>query len=99
VGPLVASDDLERAKRLATVQQAEAGFDPIPFDAPAARALGKVAAAYRRSGRKPVARSCAAMITATALANGLPLDTANPEDLLGIDGLNLRPGEVPGPRS
>lgn len=91
VGPLVAADDVERARRLATVQQAEADFDPIPFDAAAARAFGQVAASYRRSGRKPAARSFDAMIAATALANGLPLYTANPDDFAGIDGLVVRP--------
>lgn len=91
VGPLVAADDAERARRLATVQQAEADFDPIPFDAAAARAFGQVAASYRRSGRKPAARSFDAMIAATALANGLPLYTANPDDFAGIDGLVVRP--------
>lgn len=99
VGPLVASDDIERARRLAAVQQAEADFDPIPFDAAAARAFGRVAASYRRSGRKPAARSFDAMIAATALANGLPLYTAVPDGFLGIDGLVLRPVEVAGPRS
>ena len=98
VGPLVAADDLERARRLATLQQAEADFDPIPFDAAAARAFGQVAASYRRSGRKPAARSFDAMIAATALANGLPLYSANPDDFAGIDGLVLRPVEVPGSR-
>lgn len=91
VGPLVAADDAERARRLATVQQAEADFDPIPFDAAAARAFGQVAASYRRSGRKPAARSFDAMIAATALANGLPLYTANPDDFAGIDRLVVRP--------
>jgi predicted nucleic acid-binding protein len=91
VGPLVATDDLERARRLGTLQQAEADFDPIPFDAAAARAFGQVAASYRRSGRKPAARSFDAMIAATALANGLPLYTANPDDFAGIDGLVVRP--------
>jgi tRNA(fMet)-specific endonuclease VapC len=91
VGPLVATDEAERARRLATVQQAEADFDPIPFDAAAARAFGQVAASFRRSGRKPAARSFDAMIAATALANGLPLYSANPDDFAGIDGLMLRP--------
>lgn len=95
VGPLVAADDIERARRLAQVQQAEADFDPIPFDAPAARAYAQVAAAYRRSGRKPAARSFDAMIAATAIANDLPLYTANPADFAGIDGLAVR--AVPGP--
>jgi len=97
VGPLVATDDAERARRLATVQQAEADFDPLPFDAAAARAFGQVAASFRRSGRKPAARSFDAMIAATALANGLPLYTANPEDFAGIDGLVLRPVSNPRP--
>ena len=38
VGPLVPDDESERARRLAQVQQAEADFDPIAFDAAAARA-------------------------------------------------------------
>jgi len=97
VGPLVATDDAERARRLATVQQAEADFDPLPFDAAAARAFGQVAASFRRSGRKPAARSFDAMIAATALANGLPLYTANPGDFAGIDGLVLRPVNNPRP--
>ena len=91
VGPLVATDEGERARRLATLQQAEADFDPIPFDAAAARAFGQVVASYRRSGRKPAARSFDAMIAASALANGLPLYTANPDDFAGIDGLVVRP--------
>jgi tRNA(fMet)-specific endonuclease VapC len=95
VGPLVATDDAERARRLATVQQAEADFDPLPFDAAAARAFGQVAASFRPSGRKPAARSFDAMIAATALATGLPLYTANPADFEGIEGLVLRPVLVP----
>jgi predicted nucleic acid-binding protein len=95
VGPLVATDDAERARRLAHVQQAEADFDPIPFDAAAARAFGIVASAYRRSGRKPAARAFDALIAATAIANGLPLYTANPDDFAGIDDLVVR--TVPAP--
>ena len=97
VGPLVATDEAERARRLAHVQQAEADFDPIPFDAAAARAFGIVASAYRRSGRKPVARAFDALIAATAIANGLPLYTANPADFAGIDGLVVRTVPAPDP--
>lgn len=97
VGPLVATDEAERARRLAHVQQAEADFDPIPFDAAAARAFGIVASAYRRSGRKPVARAFDALIAATAIANGLPLYTANPADFAGIDGLVVRAVPAPDP--
>jgi tRNA(fMet)-specific endonuclease VapC len=89
VGPLVASDPAQRAARLAHLQQAEADFDPLPFDADAARAFGQVAAALRRSGRKASARAYDAMIAAIAMANGLPLYTCNPDDFAGIDGLTV----------
>lgn len=89
VGPLVASSDDERAARQAHVQQAEADFDPLPFDAAAARAFGGVAASLRRSGRKTKARAFDAMIAATALANRLPVYTCNPGDFAGIDGLTV----------
>jgi len=75
VGPLVAQTDQERAARQAHLQQAEADFDPIAFDAAAARAFGQVAASLRRSGRKRAARAYDAMIAATAVANGLPVYT------------------------
>ena len=90
VGPLVAADDAERAARQARLQQAEADFDPLPFDADAARAFGRVAASLRGACRKVQARSYDAMIAATAIANGLPLYTVNPGDFQGIDGLDLR---------
>ena len=89
VGPLVATTEVDRAARLAHLQQAEADFDPLPFDADAARAFGRVAAALRRAGRKTTARAYDAMIAATALANGLPLYTCNPGDFRGIDGLTV----------
>ena len=89
VGPLVARDDAERAARQAHLQQAEADFDPLPFDAEAARAFGRVAASLRRSGRKASARSYDAMIAATAVASGLPLYTCNPSDFSEIDGLEV----------
>jgi tRNA(fMet)-specific endonuclease VapC len=57
VGPLVAGSEGERAARQAHLQQAEADFDPLPFDAAAARAFGRVVASLRRSGRKPAARA------------------------------------------
>lgn len=89
VGPLVASTDAERAARQAHLQQAEADFDPLPFDAQAARAFGRVAASLRRAGRKASARAYDAMIAATALAHGLPVYTCNPNDFAGIEGLDV----------
>jgi tRNA(fMet)-specific endonuclease VapC len=89
VGPLVADSDAERAARQAHLQEAEATFDPLPFDAAAARAFGRVAASLRRSGRKPGARAYDALIAATAIANALPLYTCNPDDFSGLDGLEV----------
>ena len=95
VGPLIASTDAERAARQAHLQQAEADFDPLPFDAPAARVFGRVAASLRRPGRKVNARAYDAMIAATALANGLPVYTCNPNDFAGIEGLEVVPVALP----
>ena len=89
VGPLVAENDTERAARQAHLQQAEADFDPLPFDAVAARAFGQVAADLRRAGRKASARAYDALMAAIAVARGLPLYTVNPDDFSGINKLEL----------
>lgn len=89
VGPLIAPTDHERDVRQAHVQQAEADFDPLPFDAAAARVFGRVAASLRRAGRKPAARAYDAMIAAVAIANALPLYTCNPDDFSGINDLDV----------
>lgn len=97
VGPLVASDPREQAIRQLRLQQAEADFRPLPFDAAAARSFGRVAASLRRAGRKSSARAFDAMIAATAIANDLPLFTCNPSNFENIDDLDLR--SVPHPDS
>ncbi len=89
VGPLATADETERSRRQAHLQQAEADFDPLPFDDAAARAFGRVAADLRAAGRKPAARAYDALIAATAIANGLPLYTANPSDFEGITELEV----------
>jgi tRNA(fMet)-specific endonuclease VapC len=89
VGPLVATDDKERAARQARLQQTEAAFEPLPFDVAAARAFGGVAASLRRSGRRTAARVFDAMIAAIAVASDLPVYTCNPRDFDGIDGLRV----------
>lgn len=91
VGPLATDDEHERELRQAHLQQAEADFRPLPFDDRAARAFGRVAASLRRSGRKPAARAYDALIAATALANGLPVYSANARDFDGIEGLDVVP--------
>lgn len=89
VGPLVAHDERVRAARQAHLQEAEADFDPLPFDRASARAFGQVAASLRRSGRKTAARAYDTLIAATAMAHGLPVYTCNAADFEGIDGLQV----------
>lgn len=95
VGPLVARDDGERSAGQAHLQQAEADFEPLPFDASAARAFGRVASALRKAGRKPAARAYDAMIAAIALSCELPIYTANPADFEGIPDLEVVAVDVP----
>src|SRR4051812_34468014 len=97
VGPLVASGDEERAARQAHLQQAEADFDPLPFDDAAARAFGQVAADLRQAGRTTRARAYDALIAAVAVANGLPVYTVNPEDFAHISRLEVIAVPHPGP--
>ncbi len=95
VGPLVASDERERSARQLRLQQAEALFEPLPFDAQAARSFGAVAASLRGAGRKAKARAFDAMIAAIAMANDLPVYTCNRRDFDGID--RLRVEAIPHP--
>jgi hypothetical protein len=85
---LVSSTPVPGCPAPAHVQQAEADFDPLPFDVMAARAFGRVAASLRRHRRKVKPRAYDAMI-ATAVAHGLPIYTCNPSDFAGIEGLTV----------
>ena len=97
VGPLVAEDAAAaRAARQARLQETEAAFDPLPFDAPAARAFGRVAAAVRRSGRQVRPRAFDTLIASIAIANELPLYTCNPRDYSGVEDLMLVAVPPPG---
>jgi predicted nucleic acid-binding protein len=80
-GPHATADLQERARRQDRLQRAEATFDPVPLDAKAARAYGRVYAAVVDAGRKARGRRALdLLIAATALAAELPLYTCNPED-------------------
>lgn len=84
-GPHAAQDPAERARRQDLVQRVEAAFEPIPFDAAAARAYGRVYAAVLGTGRKVRgARAVDLLIAASALANDLPLYTRDGRDLEGV---------------
>ena len=90
-GALVATNARQRVARQVHLQQAEADFDPIPFDASCARAFGRIAASLRQAGRKRQARAYDALIAATALAHDLPVYTRNEDDFRGLEGLVVRP--------
>lgn len=89
VGSLLARSDVERTARQIHLQQAEADFDPLPFNAAAARAFGIVAADLRAAGRKSSARAYDALIASIAIAWDLPLFTVNPNDFIDISLLKL----------
>ncbi|MFM8774091.1 MAG: type II toxin-antitoxin system VapC family toxin [Actinomycetota bacterium] len=80
-GVLVASDDDQRARRLARLSAILGTFDPLPVDSAVASSYGQLAAATLRAGRKASARSLDLMIAATAHAHGARLVTANPNDV------------------
>jgi len=81
------SEHAERARRLDILQRAESEFDPVPFGAEAARIYGRVTAAVVAAGRKPRRRAADLMIASTAIAEGLPLFTTNPDDFVGLESL------------
>ncbi|MEO5724406.1 MAG: PIN domain-containing protein [Ilumatobacteraceae bacterium] len=87
-GPHAAANAAERARRQDRVQRTEAAFAPLPFDADAARAYGRVYAAVIAAGRKARgARAIDLMIAAIACSLDLPLYTRNPNDFVALDGL------------
>jgi predicted nucleic acid-binding protein len=86
-GPHATRDEDERARRQDRLQWAAATWDPLPFDADAARAYGRVFAAVRAAGQMPRARLADLLIASTAAANALPLYTRNPSDFAAFQRL------------
>jgi len=87
-GPHAATDADERARRQDRLQRAEAAFDPLPFDADAARAYGRIYSSVIAAGRKARgSRAIDLLIAAAACAANLPLYTRNPDDFAGLDNL------------
>lgn len=86
-GPHATDDEDERARRQDRLQWAAATWDPLPFDADAARAYGRVFAATRALGRTSRSRLADLLIAATAASNGLALYTRNGADFAGLEGI------------
>jgi len=84
-GPHATADLEERGRRQERLQRAEETFVPVPFDAKAARAFGLLYATAAARGRKARGRRAVDMlIAATAMAEGVPLYTRNPDDFAGL---------------
>jgi predicted nucleic acid-binding protein len=86
-GVLVAAEADERALRAQRLGVIEATFDPLPVDAAVAREWGRLAAAVVERGGQPRRRAMDLVIAATANAHGVPLLTANPDDLAIVSDL------------
>jgi predicted nucleic acid-binding protein len=86
-GVLVATDEVERARRLRLLTGLERSFDALPVDDAVAASYGQLAAAVAVIGRQPRARSLDLLIAATAHAHGARLYTRNAGDLRGADDL------------
>ncbi len=86
-GVLVAADEEVRALRLRRLGAIEESFDPLPFDAAAARECGRLHAAVLQRGGRPRRRAFDLAIAATANVHGVPLLTLNVSDFKLIDDL------------
>lgn len=85
-GPHATSDPVERSRRQDRLQLVERTFDPLPFDADAARAYGRIYALVVARGRKARgARVVDLLIAATAAGAGLPVFTRNPDHFTGLE--------------
>jgi predicted nucleic acid-binding protein len=87
-GPHTTDDRDERARRQDRLARAEATFEPLPFDAGAARAYGRIYAALLAAGRKARGqRAIDLLIAAVALSTELPLFTRNKDDFAALEHL------------
>ena len=84
-GPHATGDEAERGRRQDRLHWTASHWDPMPFDAEAARAYGRMYAALRARGRTGRRRITDLLIAATALARGLPLYTRNAADFTGLE--------------
>jgi predicted nucleic acid-binding protein len=84
-GPHATDDEQERACRQDRLQWAAVTWEPLPFDADAARMYGRIFAAVRATGRTTRSRLADLLIAAIAASNDLPLYTRNPNDFAGLE--------------
>lgn len=86
-GPHATDDQDERARRQDRLQWATSTWEPLPFDADAARAYGRMFAAARAAGQTNRSRFADLLIAATAATAGVPVYTRNPSDFDALKGI------------
>ncbi|MER6690769.1 PIN domain-containing protein [Streptomyces minutiscleroticus] len=80
-------EHVERARRPDVLRRTENEFDPVPFDADAARIHGRICAAVIGAGREPRRRVADLMIAAIVAVEDLLLFTTGPDVFKGLDDL------------
>ncbi|MGH3544387.1 MAG: type II toxin-antitoxin system VapC family toxin [Mycobacteriales bacterium] len=76
-------DPIERARRLARLQWADA-VDPLPYTRSTARLYGQPYAAVLAHGRNPRPRRIDLLVASVAATHRFPLVTRNPKDFAGL---------------
>jgi hypothetical protein len=93
LGVHTAKTPADRAARITKLLTVNSNFDPLPFEDEAVDRFNALVGFTVAAGRNPKPRKNDLMIAAIAVANGLPLYTANVEDFKGL-GSMLRVIEV-----
>ena len=87
LGVHIAKNTAERSIRVSRLLSVGADFDPLPFEERATDVFNALAGFTVAAGRNPKPRKNDLMIAATAVANSLPLYTANVEDFKGLESM------------
>jgi len=87
LGIHIAKSPAEHSLRVNRLISVEANFDPLPFERRATTAFNAIVGLTVAIGRSPKPRKNDLMIAATAVANGLPLYTANVDDFKGLESM------------
>ncbi len=87
LGVHMAKDPADRSARITKLLTVGANFDPLPFEDRATNACNALVGLMVAIGRNPKPRKNDLMIAATAVANGLPLYTANVDDFKGLESM------------
>ncbi len=87
LGVHIAKDPADRSARITKLLTVGANFDPLPFEDRATNACNALVGLMVAIGRNPKPRKNDLMIAATAVANGLPLYTANVDAFKGLESM------------